>query len=58
MDEDTRLVKTLRSLAQGWRDRAWTTQNAERRDVLRTAARELEDELTREMGQQVREYRG
>jgi len=58
MDEDTRLVKTLRSLAQRWRDQAWSTTDPKRRDVLRENARELEDELTREMGQQVREYRG
>lgn len=58
MDEDTRLVRTLRSLAQKWRDQAWTTTDERRRSVLRDNARELEDELTREMGQQVREYRG
>lgn len=44
-------------LAQRWRDQAWTTTDAKRQDVLRTNARELEDELTREMGQQVREFR-
>lgn len=58
MDEDTRLVKTPRSLARGWRDRAWTTQDAKKREALREAASELDDELTREMGQQVRDYRG
>lgn len=58
MDEDTRLVRTLRGLAQRWRDQAWATTDAKRQDVLRSNARELEDELTREMGQQVREYRG
>lgn len=44
MDE---LVKRLRSLANDWRDRAWTTQDVKKREALRDAARELDDELTR-----------
>ncbi len=51
-EEENELVKRLRSKAQEWRDRAFTSQHMTRlkSDTLEECAQELDDELTRRQG--------
>jgi hypothetical protein len=47
--EEDELIARLRSKAQEWRDRAFTSQHMSqlKSDTLEACARELDDELTR-----------